>query len=236
MLENKVAIVTGGTGELGRVIVNKFSDAGIKVYVPVRSIETFREVFDDTQQAEYKLRRIFAFECDAENPNDASQFVDNVLKLEGRVDYLIAAVGGFHPKRNISEMDYELVDRMLKLNFITTFNFCRYVLPVMIKNNFGRIIAISARAGTEVTPGKFAYSVSKSAVIRLIQTINEENKQSNIKAHAIAPFIIDTPSNRQSMPNSDFSKWTPGEVIAEKIMLLISEEDNSKNNAEVIKL
>jgi NAD(P)-dependent dehydrogenase (short-subunit alcohol dehydrogenase family) len=93
----------------------------------------------------------------------------------------------------------------------------------MIKSNFGRVVAVSAKTGLEITPGKFAYSVSKSAVINLIQTIAEENKELNLTANVIAPVIIDTPANRESMSNSDFNKWTSLEDIAETILFLISD-------------
>ena len=223
MFENKIAVVTGGTGALGKAVVNKLSDSGITIYVPVLSVDKFKTEFDNSGSDEYKLRRIFAFQCDAENKKEVKDFVENVMKLEGKIDYLVNTIGGFHAKKNIAEMDFELLDKMLKLNFFSTFNFCRHILPHMIKSNFGRVVAVSAKAGLEITPGKFAYSVSKSAVINLIQTIAEESKELNLTANVIAPAIIDTPANRESMSNSDFNKWTSLEDIAETILFLISD-------------
>jgi NAD(P)-dependent dehydrogenase (short-subunit alcohol dehydrogenase family) len=120
-------------------------------------------------------------------------------------------------------MESKLVDEMLTLNFKTTFYFCKHVLKSMVDNNFGRIIAIGAMPAVEVTAGKLAYSVSKSAVVNLIQTIQEENKERDITANVIIPGTIDTPANRSSMPKADFSKWVKPEDIAEMILFLISD-------------
>jgi NAD(P)-dependent dehydrogenase (short-subunit alcohol dehydrogenase family) len=67
MFENKIAVVTGGTGALGKAVVNKLSDSGITIYVPVLSLDKFKAEFDNSGSDEYKLRRIFAFQCDAQN-------------------------------------------------------------------------------------------------------------------------------------------------------------------------
>jgi NAD(P)-dependent dehydrogenase (short-subunit alcohol dehydrogenase family) len=223
--ENKTAIVTGGAGALGRVIVNLFAKQGMKIFVPVRSIEEFRKVFDNSMEENiehFTLRKIYALQCDAENEQDVRKFVDDIIKREGNIDFLVNTVGGFHPKKVIKDMDYELVEKMMNLNLKTTFLFCRIVLNEMLKNNYGRIAAIGAMPGIETTPGKFAYSISKSGVVNLIKTIAEEYKENNITANVIIPSIIDTPGNRASMTNADYSKWVKPEDIAETILFLFS--------------
>jgi NAD(P)-dependent dehydrogenase (short-subunit alcohol dehydrogenase family) len=97
----------------------------------------------------------------------------------------------------------------------------------MIEKNFGRITAIGAIPAVETTPGKLAYSISKSNVVNLIQTIAEETKEFNITANAVIPSIIDTSANRQSMPNEDFNKWVEPEDIAETILFLLSDAAKS---------
>jgi NAD(P)-dependent dehydrogenase (short-subunit alcohol dehydrogenase family) len=227
MFKDKTAIVTGGTGALGRVIVNSFASEGMKVYVPTRTIDDFRNIFDNSNADdvnEFKLRKIFGLQCDAANEGSVKNFIDDVLKREGRIDYLVNTVGGYHPKKNVADMEMELVDKMFELNFKTTFYFCRNVLKNMLDNNFGRIAAIGAMPAVEISAGRLAYTVSKSAVVKLIQTIAEETKENNITANVIIPSIIDTPANRQSMPKADFSKWVKPEDIAGTILFLLSNE------------
>lgn len=236
-LRGDVMVVTGGTGALGRVIVNRFAAEGMKIYVPTLSIEKFRSIFDNSmdENAEFSLRKIYALQCDANKEENVRKFIDDVIKKEGRIDYLINTIGGYHLKKNVAEMDTELVDKMMKLNFYSTFYFCRHTLKNMIGNNFGRIIAIGAMPAVELTQGRFAYAISKSNVISLIQTIALECKDNNITANVIVPGIIDTKANRDSMPNADYSKWVKPEEIAGTILNLLS-DDAKSYRGNVIKM
>ena len=216
---------------MGRVIVNLFAERGMKIYVPVRSIEEFKKVFDNSispnENETFKLRKIYALQCDAENETDIKSFIDDVVKREGRIDYLVNTVGGYHSKKSIIDMDYGFVEHMINLNFKSAFCFCRYALEYMLKNNYGRITAIGAIPALTTSPGKFAYSVSKSAVVNLIQTVAEEYKDNNIKANVIIPSTIDTEANRKSMPDADYNRWVKPENIAETILFSFSESAKS---------
>ena len=233
--KNKVAVVTGGTGGLGRVIVSKLADAGMKVYVPVRDEKEFQRVFDSSADGSegFKLRQIFSLVCDAFDEDQVKEFIGDVIVREGRVDYLVNTVGGFHPKKNIADMDTKLLEDQIKFNFMSTWYFTRNTLTSMIKNNYGRIVSIAAKPGIETTPGKFAYSVSKAGIVNLMQTIAEECKENNIRTAAIVPSIIDTPANRQSMPDADPSHWVSPEEIAKTIMYLCSDAAKSLRGSVV---
>jgi NAD(P)-dependent dehydrogenase (short-subunit alcohol dehydrogenase family) len=229
--DNKVAIVTGGTGALGKVIVNLFADKGMKIYVPVRSIEEFRNVFDNSvspnENESFKLRKIYALQCDAVNESEVKSFIDDAAKREGKIDFLVNTVGGYHSNKLIIDMNYGFVENMLNLNFKSTFCFCRYALEYMLKNNYGRIIAIGAIPAIQTSTGKFGYSISKSAVVNLIQTISEEYKDKNITANVIIPSTIDTEANRKSMPDVDYNEWVKPEEIAETILYSFSDSAKS---------
>ncbi len=231
MFKEKIAVVTGGTGELGRIIVERLAREEIKVYVPARSVEKFGEIFDSSKmpggEEGFKLRRIYCLHCDSAREDDVRDFVGDVLKQEGKIDYLVNTVGGYHAKKDIVNMESSLVENMLELNFKSTFYFCKYVLKSMIDRNFGRITAMGAMPAIEISSGKLAYSVSKSAVVNLIQTIAEETKGNDIAANVIIPSIIDTPANRKSMPGGDFSKWVKPEDVAETILFLLSDAAKS---------
>lgn len=236
--KDKVAIVTGGTGALGRVIVNRFAEAGMKVYLPVRSLKDFMESFDDSQDSggEFKgLLRRFGLPCDAANEAEVKEFCDNVVKQEKRIDFLVNTVGGYNPKRMIADTDTELIEQQLKLNFYTTFYFTKYALTYFKINKFGRIVSIGAKPALETTPGKFAYSFSKAGVVNLMQTLAEEHKEDDITFNTIIPSVIDTPANRESMQNQDFTKWVKPEEIAQTCLFLLG--DGAKSfRGNVIKM
>ncbi|HEY3250722.1 MAG TPA: SDR family NAD(P)-dependent oxidoreductase [Ignavibacteria bacterium] len=235
---NKIAIVTGGTGALGRVIVNRFAREGMKVYLPVRSMKHFMNIFDRSQQenAEFGvLLKRYAIECDATDEDQVREFCENVMKQEKRINYLINTIGGYHPKTTIEDMSTALITSQLQLNFYPAYYFTKYALTLMKQNNFGRVVSIGAKPAVEITSGKFAYAFSKLGVVNLMHTLALELKDSNFTFNTIIPNIIDTPANRESMPKADFSKWVKPEVIAEKCLELVSDEEK-KVNGEVIKM
>jgi len=238
MFKDKVAIVTGGTGALGRVIVNHFAANGMKVYVPVRSMKDFMAVFDSANEP-YEgfsgLPKRYGLPCDATDEVQVKEFCENVVKQEKKIDFLVNTVGGFHPKRFIADTDKELIDKQLMLNFYTTFYFTKHTLTFFKINNFGRVISIGAKPAVETTAGKFAYSFGKAGVVNLMQTLAEEHKESGITFNSIIPSIIDTPANRESMQNQDFSKWVSPMEIAETCLFLVG--DGAKSyRGNVIKM
>ena len=219
-MDEKIVIVTGGMGALGRHVVDKYAKAGCKVYIPVSSLEKFMKVFDNSQDvdSDFTLRKIYAFDCDALNEESVVEFVAKVAALEKcKLDVLINTIGGYHPPVNTNELSTEAFDKMFDLNFKTTFWFSREVLNVMLKNKEGRIVSISSTAGLEATAGILAYSVSKQAVINLMETINKEFGKDNIKCNAIVPTVIDTPANREWGTEDDVKKWVLPEDIADII-------------------
>ncbi len=236
-MSERVAIITGGTGALGRVIVNKFADEGIKVYVPSQSLDEYNKIFDSSKErtSEYfKLRKIFCFECDATNENSVEEFVKAVSAQEsGKVDFLVNTVGGISLSSNVDELSAVTLDEMLKLNFMSAFYFTREIVKVMRKNNFGRIISIGAKAGLEPTAGRFAYSVSKAAVINLMDTVSEEMKDFNIRCNTVIPSVIDTPANREWGSPEEIRKWVKPEDISKIIYDFVSDEYSSVRNSHI---
>src|SRR5258706_8043899 len=122
---DKLAIVTGGTGALGRVIVRKFVETGMTVYLPVQSMEHFKSAFDSSAGGDEKcsLRKIFALPCDASNEKEVKEFVEDVIRLNKKIDFLVNTFGGFQPNRNIADTDSKLLEKQLKLHFFTAFYF-----------------------------------------------------------------------------------------------------------------
>lgn len=236
-MTDKVAIVTGGTGALGRFIVRKFADEGLRVYVPSKSTEEFNKVFDNSHEenSEYfKLRKIYCKTCDAVNEQSVTEFVENVAALEkGKIDILINTVGGISEASDVTELATEDLDKMLNLNFKSAFYFSRETAKVMLGNNYGRIVSVGAIAGTETTPGRFAYSISKAGVISLMETMSEELKDKNIRCNTIIPGIIDTPSNRDWGSEEDIKKWIKPEEISDVIYDLVSDKFSALRSSRI---
>lgn len=237
-MNEKVAIVTGGTGALGRHVVEKLCSEGFKVYVPTLTMDEFTKVFDrsDDDNVEIGIRKIFAFDCDAMNEASVVEFVNKVVVQEkGNLGYLVNTIGGIDTASNVGELTKVSLDKMLALNFFTTFYFTTHALRVMKQNNFGRIVSVGALAGIETSPGRFAYSVSKQAVINFMNTISEECKGSDIRCNTVIPGIIDTPANREWGSEEDMKKWVKPEQVAGAIYSLMTEVW-SNSRGSIVKL
>jgi len=236
-MKDKVAIVTGGTGALGRVISAMLADEGVKVYIPTLHLEEFNSIFDQSQNSEsdeFKLRKIYALVCNATDENSVKEFVNNVgIQENGKIDYLINTVGGINPDEDVIDMTSESLNKMIDINLKSAFYFSRDVLKFMKKNLYGRIISIGAIAGLEVTKGKFAYSFAKAGVINLMNTISEEMNEFNIRCNTIIPSIIDTPANREWGSAEDIKKWVKPEEIADIIYNFLSDEFRSVKSSSI---
>ncbi|MBS1517589.1 MAG: SDR family oxidoreductase [Bacteroidetes bacterium] len=236
-MTEKTAIITGGTGALGRVVTDNLSGKNIKVYIPALSMKEFSEVFDRSDKAdseEFKLKKIFSFECDVTDEKSVTEFVRNVAVQEkGKIDYLINIAGGIDNPCMIAELKTDSLLKMMNLNFMSAFYFSREVLKHMTENKFGRIISVGSKSATELTPSRFAYSYSKLGVIELMKTISEEYMQHNIRCNTIIPGIIDTPANREWGTEENIRDWTSPEDIAEIIYDLISDKFRSLRGSEL---
>jgi NAD(P)-dependent dehydrogenase (short-subunit alcohol dehydrogenase family) len=107
----------------------------------------------------------------------------------------------------------------------------RAIVPVMLEQGRGKIVNISSRAGLAGRPYMAPYSVAKSAVIRLTESLAAELKDQGINVNCLLPDTIDTPQNRQATPNADFSKWVTPQAIANVILFLASSEANPIHGA-----
>ena len=218
--QDKVAIVTGGTGALGSAIVQLFLDEGAAVAIPVHR----RHTYDSP-----RLQRLLPVPADLISREDVDAFVEKVLGEWRDIDILIHTVGGYAGGKTVEEVTEEEWDRLMDINLKSAFLICRAVLPSMRRRNSGRIITIGAMAALRPTAKRGPYQISKRALIALTDTIAEEVKGSGITANAIIPSTVLTPENIESMPDADHSKWVPPGEIAKLAAYLCLPEARSVN-------
>lgn len=122
---------------------------------------------------------------------------------------------------------------MLDINARSMFLASRALIPHMLERGSGRIVSVSARAALQGKARMGPYCVSKAAVITLTETMAEEHKHDNITVNCILPGTIDTPQNRDAMPEADHSKWVSTVDLANVILFLASNEARAVNGAAV---
>ena len=218
---NPTAIITGGTGALGSVVVQSFLEAGMNVAVPVHSAKSISQRENN--------ERFLTIETDLIVELKVQLFVEQVQEKFGSVNYLVNLAGGYAGGNTIAQVSLEEWESMMSLNLKTTFLMCREVLKVMMAAKFGSIVNIAAMPALLSGVKKGPYAISKRAVISLTETIADEVKGSGITVNAIAPSIILTEANKASMPSADFQKWVTPEEITNLILFLCSDKSRSIN-------
>ena len=229
-IENKVAIITGAVGNLGAATARAFHRSGAKTVLVDRVPDRLREAYAEVADSPGHW---LAGGVDLSNPDSLGKLMEQVLKRFGRVDVLVNTVGGYLGGKPVQETDWADWDFLFGINLRTTLNCCRAVVPQMLKQQDGRIINVASSAGLQGSAGYAAYSASKSAVLRLTESLAAELKASHINVNCILPGTIDTPQNRAAMPNGDFSKWVEPGAIAEVIQFLASDASRAVNGAAI---
>ena len=198
-------IITGASGNLGTAVVEKFKREGYHVIVLTHP--EYDEVVEEADDS---------YEVDVTDETQVSDFVKEFQLQYGELDALALLVGGF-AMGGFEKTSQEDIQKMFQLNFFSAFHLVRGFLPIMQKQQKGTFLFVGAKPALELEAGKdvLAYALSKKLVITLTEILGEEIKDSSIRSHVFVPSIIDTPKNRESMPDADFSKWVRPQEIAE---------------------
>ena len=231
-MELNTAIVTGGTGALGRIVASTLMENGIRVAIPVRPGSRGGPLPPEPERA---TGMMYWGESDITVESGAAKFVRETSERWGGVGILVNCAGGYAGGEKIGEVSAATFEEMLTANLRTAFLMCGAVLPLMREAKRGRIVSIAAMAALSQAPSRGAYAISKRGVVTLTETIAEEVKGTGITANAIAPGIILTPANRASMPSADTSRWVTPEEIAALVLFLCSEDARSVSG-NVLKL
>ena len=216
-------VITGGAGTLGTAVVKLLAESGAACSIPC---------FNEAEQNNFALRdhpNIYTKAgIDLSDEQQTQSFYKDAIDKQGPLWGSIHIAGGFGMGsiEDTSQSDFE---KQLQLNTVTCYNSCRTAVVWMRKSshNGGRIVNIAARPALEPRQGKgmSAYTVSKAGVAALTEALGAELVDENILVNAIAPSIIDTPQNRDSMPDADYDKWPKPEQLAQQIAYLVSPEN-----------
>ena len=222
---SKSIIITGATGNLGSAVTKRLIADGYELYTTLVPNEKPAED-----------PHIHGTHVDLFNEADCDKFVREVIAGGTELRAGILLVGGFQ-MGGLLETDFTALDKMFRLNFYTAYSMVKPLFAHFEKSGGGQIILIGARPALKPDDGNWAvaYSLSKSLIFRLAELINEKGKEKDIRATVIVPSTIDTPANRQSMPDADFHKWVPAESIADTIAFALS-DSGSVMRESVIKV
>ena len=232
LLENRVAIVTGATGGLGRVAVKALLESGAQIVVSYRDEDKLAELLRFVGGFRDK---VMAVRSDVTEEKSANNLVQKAVEKHGRVDILFNIVGAYAGGTDVVNTEEDTWNMMMNVNLKSAFLCSKAALPYMIKQNYGRIANVSSWMAFEKNRRvkSAAYAVSKAGVVVLTETLALEVKNYDINVNCVVPSTIDTPSNRRNMPKADPSKWVDPKDIAEVMLFLVSDRSKVVSGASV---
>jgi len=215
-------VVSGGTGGLGSAVTRVLLEAGWHVVVPYVEERELERV-----QAHPQLELV---EADLFDAAAAAAVVEQAPAPFGG---LVNLVGGFAAGGRVHETPVEEFERQFQLNLRPTYLLCQAALPRLIEAGGGAIVCVSSRAALRPFSGAAGYISSKAAVLAFVDALAAEYTKDGVRANAILPSVIDTPANRASQPDADFSRWVTPEQIARVIRFLCSEDSAPISGAHI---
>lgn len=216
----RTVLITGGTGDLGTAVTQRFVKEGHRVAVTRIDDRDDESIERDAREAGPNL---FSLKCDVTDEQAVASTINRIEARFGPVEVLAHLVGGWAGNKQVHEHTVDMWNKTLTLNLLSAFVCCRAVLPGMLKENWGRIVLVSAKAARAERKGQVAYAVAKGGIAVLAETIADETSGTGVTANVVAPSVLDTEANRAAMPDADPANWVPASDVAETILFFASE-------------
>ena len=226
----KVVVVGGASGNLGQAVAGAFLAAGANLVLLDRAPDRLEDVFSELVNAPNHL---LLGSVDATDAGSVERAIQTAVACFGHLDVLANTVGGYRAGAPVHETTFETWNLLQDLNLRSAFVLSRAVVPMMLEQGAGKIVHTAARAALKGGAKSAAYSVSKSGVVRLVESLAAELRQKGINANCVLPGTIDTPQNRRAMPNADHSRWVSPQAIADVFLFLASDASRAVNGAAI---
>jgi len=206
-LENKVAIITGGAGGIGKVSAKRFLEEGAKVVL----VDLFQESLDQTKAELDKLGEVITIQADVSQEEDVKNYVDKTVERFGKIDVFFNNAGIEGKVAPITEQKVEDLDKVLAVNVRGVFLGLKHVLAVMKEQGYGSVINTSSVAGLSGSPNVTPYIASKHAVVGLTKATAVEVAPYKVRVNSIHPSPVNT-----RMMRSLEEGFAPGQAEAAK--------------------
>jgi NAD(P)-dependent dehydrogenase (short-subunit alcohol dehydrogenase family) len=215
-------VVTGGTGALGSAVVDALLKAGGRCIVPYRDEK-------DAKRLQSRDGVTLILIRDLSDEAEVAKLYKDVSPPWASIH-----IAGGYLWGPVADTDKARAQAQIDMNFMSCFLCCRAAIKAM-GGNGGRIVNVAARPALEWRAGAnmSAYGAAKAAVAALTVALSEEVAKDGILVNAVAPSIMDTPTNRKDMPKADFDKWPKVEEVAATIVFLASPDNRVTRGAIV---
>lgn len=225
-MNSKTVLVTGAAGHLGRAVTELFRERGARLVLMDRQLDVLIGAFG-RKESEILV---------AADLLDREGLVREIQRAQvafGPVEICCHIAGGFRMGELVHETTAATWDLLVDINARTLFNVAAAVVPGMLERSAGKFVTVGAGSALKGGVRMGAYSASKSALIRLTESMSAELKERGINVNCVLPSIIDTPDNRAAMPDADASRWVSPASLAKVIGFLTSEDAAAIHGAAV---
>ncbi len=223
----QVVVITGAAGALGRAVAQAFAALGA-----TRALLDRRREELEAAHGAGDARTLLAV-ADLLAPAELERAVGEAIERFGRIDTLVNVAGGFWMGGAVHETPDDAWDAMIDLNARSVLATARVVVPHMLAAGAGCIVNVGAYAALSGKGGMGAYVASKSATIRLTESMSAELRERGIRVNCVLPSIIDTPANRAAMPDADPARWVAPQALADVIAFLASDGARAVHGAAI---
>jgi NAD(P)-dependent dehydrogenase (short-subunit alcohol dehydrogenase family) len=224
---SSTVVITGAAGNLGRAVASAFAERDANLVL----VDVHRQALEKAFGAPAE-RRLLA-PTNLLDPAEVDATVKSALERFGRIDVLCNIAGAFRMGAPVHETNDADWNFLLDVNARTVVHTARAVVPAMIRIGGGKIVNVGAYAAQKGAAAMGAYIASKSAVIRITETMAAELREKNINVNCVLPTIIDTPDNRAAMPQADPRRWVSTQDLAAVIVFLASDAARALHGAAI---
>jgi NAD(P)-dependent dehydrogenase (short-subunit alcohol dehydrogenase family) len=225
---DRVVLITGATGELGRVTARSFADAGARLALAGTDEGHLRNLANDLGLEDDRWMPAVVDLRDRDATRDALTATEAAL---GRIDVLLHLVGGWSGGTPVVELDPADVASMLDQQLWTTLHVVQTVVPGMVERGWGRVMAVSAPPASEPAAKLAPYAIGKAAEEVLLRTLARETANSGVTVNLVIVKAIDEQRERTTDPKK--ASWTTPEEIAAVFRFLASDDAAAINGARI---
>ena len=187
-LQNKTALITGGGSGIGEAIAQTFANQDAKVFIIDQNLDAANKTVEKINKKGLSAK---AYKCDVSNNKNVSNVINEISKTS-TIDILINNAGIAHVG-NIEACEEKDLDHLYEINIKGVYNCTRAIIPFMVKNKNGCIINLTSIASSVGIKDRFAYSMSKGAVLTMTYSIASDYINDNIRCNCISPARVHTP-------------------------------------------
>ena len=226
--DGKVVLVTGASGNLGQVVAREFAAQRAKLVLVAREAEALKALAGELQTESMTEA------ADLGDPASVDALVERIEARFGGIDVLVHTVGGYAAGKPVHETDVDVLEKMINLNVRPIFVTAGRVAKSMVARGAGgKIVVVLAKSALKGSARNAAYTASKAAAQRIVESMALELRDLGINVNAVLPSTIDTPVNRAEMPNADPAKWVTTKDLADTILFLASAQADKIHGASL---